>query len=124
MTPILFVLGLLRVAGPIVSAPEESRAVAVAAEVRRLDSRALWPGFDPSKVPLAIFDGEKTFLFRHPHPPPEFRPVADRPETAIAPGRHALVRANTSISLGGERGTELNEGLARLVDYGLVIFAS
>jgi hypothetical protein len=103
MTPILLSLGLLRIAGPVVSTPEESRAVAVAAEVQRLDSRALWPGFDPSKIPLAIFDGEKTFLFRHPHPPPEFRPVADLPETAIAPGRHPLVRANTSISLGGVR---------------------
>lgn len=103
MTPILFVLGLLRIDGPVVSTPEEPDAVAVAAEVRRLDSRALWPGFEPSKVPLAIFDGEKTFLFRHPHPPPEFRPVADLPETAIAPGHHPLVRANTSISLGGVR---------------------
>ena len=103
MTPMLLALGLLRIFGPVVSTPEEPRAVAVAAEVRKLDSRALWPGFDPSKVPLAIFDGERTFLFRHPNPPPEFRPSADLPETAIAPGRHPLVRANTSISLGGVR---------------------
>ncbi len=103
MTPILLFLGLLPVAGPAVTAPVDSRAVAVAAEVRRLDSAALWPGFDPSKVPLAIFDGEKTFLFRHPHPPPEFGPVEGLPETWVAPGQHPLVRANTSISLGGVR---------------------
>jgi hypothetical protein len=99
MTPILFSL-LLRFAGPVADAGE-SPAIAVAARVRALDSGSLWPGFDPSKVPLAIFDGESTYLFRHPHPPPEFRPVPNLPETAIAPGRHALVRANTSVSLGG-----------------------
>lgn len=103
MTPILLSVALSQVAGPVVSTPEEPGAIAVAAQVRKMASRALWPGFDPSRVPLAIFDGEKTYLFRHPNPPPEFRPVADRPETAIAPGRHALVRANTSISLGGVR---------------------
>ena len=99
--PILLSLGLLQIAGPAVSTPADSRAVAVAAEVRRLDPGALWPGFDPSKIPLAIFDGERTFLFRHPHPPPEFGPVAGLPDTRVAPGQHALVRANTSISLGG-----------------------
>jgi hypothetical protein len=103
MRPMLLAVGLLQTAGPIVSTPEQPRAVAVAAAVRRLDSRVLWPGFDPSKVPLAIFDGERTFLFRHPHPPPEFHAIPDVPETAIAPGRHPLVRANTSISLGGVR---------------------
>ena len=99
--PILLSLGLLQIAGPAESTPANSRAVAVAAEVRRLDPGALWPGFDPSKIPLAIFDGERTFLFRHPHPPTEFGPVLGLPDTRVAPGRHALVRANTSISLGG-----------------------
>jgi hypothetical protein len=45
MTPILFSLSLLRIAGPVVATPEESHAVAVAVEVQKLDSRALWPGF-------------------------------------------------------------------------------
>ncbi len=103
MTPILLCLGLLQIAGPAMASPEDSRAVAVAAEVRRFDSASLWPGFDPSKIPLAIFDGERTFLFRHPHPPAEFVPVAGLPETRVAPGQHALVRANTSTSLGGVR---------------------
>jgi hypothetical protein len=104
VTLVLFSL-VLGIAGPVTSNPDESRSVAVAvgARLRSLNSDSLWPGFEPSKVPLAIFDGENTYLFRHPHPPPEFRPAADLPETAIAQGRHPLVRANTSISLGGVR---------------------
>jgi len=36
--------------------------------------RSFWPGFDPLAVPLALYDGQATWLFRHPHPPPEFGP--------------------------------------------------
>jgi hypothetical protein len=99
---ILLPLALL-LAGPVAPAPEESRAVSVAAAVRKFDSRALWPGFDPSRIPLAIFDGEKTYLFRHPNPPAEFRRAPDLSETAIAPGHHPLVRANTSVTIGSVR---------------------
>lgn len=102
MTPFILSLALAQSAAPS-PPPQGSRAFGIDDEVRKIASRALWPGFDPAKVPLAVFDGEKTFLFRHPHPPTEFRPVADRPETAVAAGQHALVRANTSIALGGVR---------------------
>lgn len=96
------VLSILLIQTPA-SAPRPTAAFAVDEEFRRLAARPLWPGFDPARIPLAVFDGERTFLFRHPSPPPEFRPAADRADTSVLAGRHSLVTANSSISLGGAR---------------------
>jgi hypothetical protein len=76
-------------------------AFAVAARVATVRADSLWPGFDPAAMPLAIFDGRRTYLFRHPSPPAEFEPVSGRPDARSVAGRHALVRANTSVVLGG-----------------------
>lgn len=65
----------------------------------RLAAQPLWPGFDPSKTPLAIYDGERTWLFRHPDPPAEFTRVDDG--VWVFQGLHASVRANTSVDLNG-----------------------
>lgn len=102
MTPLVLALALAQ--SPVAPLlPPASLAFQIDDEVRKLASRPLWPGFDPAKVPLAIFDGEWTSLFRHPNPPPEFRVVPGRPETAIAAGQHPLVRANTSVAIGEAR---------------------
>ena len=61
----------------------------------------LWPGFDPLAVPLAVYDGERTVLFRHPSPPAGFRPVPDAPGAVVLDGRHEEVVANTSTEIGG-----------------------
>ena len=74
---------------------------AVAARIAEIGPGTLWPGFDPSSIPLAIFDGERTYLFRHPSPPPEFAPVAGKPNVRMVAGQSALVRANTSAPIGG-----------------------
>jgi len=58
----------------------------------------LWPGFDPLAVPLAVFDGDSTFLFRHPAPPTEF---SAREGFSVCAGRHPSVIANTSTPIGG-----------------------
>lgn len=79
----------------------EAAAAALAAEVGRIRAGSLWPDFDPAGVPLAFFDGERTYLFRHPSPPPEFRPLPDRPQARMFSGQHPLVRANTSAVIGG-----------------------
>lgn len=100
MTPLILALTLAQ--SPALP-PPRTRAFRIDEEVRRLASRSLWPGFDPAKVPLAVFDGERTFLFRHPSPPSEFGPVADRPQTAVVAGRHPLVRANSSVAIGDVR---------------------
>ena len=102
MTPLVLALALAQSSVPP-PLPPASLALQIEDEVRKLASRPLWPGFDPAKVPLAVFDGEWTSLFRHPNPPPEFRVVPGLPDAAIAAGRHSLVTANTSITLGGAR---------------------
>jgi hypothetical protein len=76
-------------------------AFAIAARVAAVRADSLWPGFDPGAIPLAIFDGRRTYLFRHPSPPPEFEPVSGRPDARSVAGRHRLVRANTAVVLGG-----------------------
>lgn len=102
MTPLILWLALAQSPAPP-PPPPGTRAFRIDDEVRKVASRPLWPGFDPAKVPLAVFDGVNTFLFRHPKPPPEFHPVPNRPEATVVAGQHALVRANTSISLGDVR---------------------
>ena len=63
----------------------------------------LWPGFQPTGTPLELFDGQTTWLVRHPAPPEGFEAVAGQPELARFAGQHESVRANTSIELAGER---------------------
>lgn len=73
------------------------------ADYDSLAARTGWPGFDGSRVPLAIWDGEMTWLLRHPDPPAEFRRHSGRPDVWIVEGRHASAVANTSTELGGFR---------------------
>ncbi len=84
-------------------AQDLERALAVEREVQRLGTaRVLWPGFDPTMVPLAIFTGEQTFLFRHPSPPEGFTPGGGIPAGVhVFAGRHPAVTANTSADIGG-----------------------
>jgi formylglycine-generating enzyme required for sulfatase activity len=83
-------------------APGE-RAAAIAAAVERIASGTpLWPGFTPLSIPLAVYDGEKTWLFRHPSPPEGFVPVEGmRPPALAMPGRQPDVTANSSATIGG-----------------------
>ena len=75
---------------------------AVVAEVDRIASRTtLWPGFDPRRVPVEIYDGQTTFLFRHPAPPAEFISLSSRQGVWAFPGRHETVTANAPAKLGG-----------------------
>ena len=78
----------------------------VFAFVRALDeaaTRGVWPGFSPAGVPVALYDGERTILLRHPNPPPEFSPMAGRPSVLIAKGRHPGVTGNSTREIGGVR---------------------
>jgi hypothetical protein len=62
----------------------------------------LWPGFDALAIPLAIFDGTRTYLFRHPTPPHGFAALAgSSTPVQIYEGRHAGVTANSSVDIGG-----------------------
>ena len=83
---------------PLHAAPPKPAAASILAEFDRLAVQPLWPNFAPGKTPLAIYDGERTILIRHPSPPPEFKKEGD---AWVFAGRHPSVKANTSIELGG-----------------------
>ncbi|HYG11753.1 MAG TPA: hypothetical protein VD835_17535 [Pyrinomonadaceae bacterium] len=92
---------------PAQPAPRAARAAAVdvysvVAEVDRIASRAtLWPDFDPRRIPVEIYDGRTTLLFRHPAPPEEFVSLSSRQGVWAFPGRHETVTANAPVKLGG-----------------------
>ena len=94
LVSLLVCLGLLGCAGD-----GERSAVALEHEVHRVtEGRQFWPGYDPLAVPLAIFDGTTTFLFRHPAPPEGF---VERAGLYAFEGRHSAVVANSSAQIGG-----------------------
>jgi len=82
---------------------EMDRALSVARAVERLATeRTFWPGFVPLTIPLAVFTGERTFLFRHPAPPDGFLPMPGaQPSAFVLEGRHPAVTSNSSAEIGG-----------------------
>ena len=104
MISLLFAAGLVpaavRAQAP---AAERDLALAVEGEVKRIAARgSLWPGYDPLAVPLAVYTGGATFLFRHPAPPDGFTPVGGSSREAMEwPGRHPAATSNSSAELGG-----------------------
>jgi hypothetical protein len=66
-------------------------------------AKDICPGFDAKAWPLAVFDGERTILLRHPNPPPEFQPAPERPGALVFPGRFPAVTGNSTRDIGGVR---------------------
>jgi hypothetical protein len=92
---------------------EKEFALSVEREVERLaGQRVLWPGFEPLTIPLAVYTGKGTYLFRHPSPPNGFSGVTGtRPATFAFQGRHPAVTSNSSAEIGGaETATLLADG--------------
>jgi len=84
--------------------PAQTAPHDVFAFVRTLDATAkfrLWPDFNPAEMPIALFDGEKTILLRHPSPPPEFSPLPDHPGVLFFKGRYPAVVSNRVVEMGG-----------------------
>ena len=73
---------------------------ALLAAIETCASKPLWPGFDPLAMPVAIFDGDRTWLIGHPAPPSEFS-SSGIPEVMSVEGQHPSVHSNTAASLGG-----------------------
>jgi hypothetical protein len=96
-----FALLSVLLAAPLPAQP--TQALAAAREVERIASaRTFWPGFDPLAIPLAIYDGKSTWLFRHPAPPPDFQPSSiSSIRSHVREGRHPTVTANSSSDIGG-----------------------
>jgi hypothetical protein len=61
----------------------------------------LWPGFAPLEIPLAVYDQRDSYLFRHPSPPAQYRPVPGAPEVYVMSGLDPAITANSSAQLGG-----------------------
>lgn len=77
--------------------------VAIVAAFDRMASLPLWPGFEPGRVPLAIFDGRDTFLIRHPTPPRAAVRVSTVPIIDRQSGRDPSLTANSRAVLSGEQ---------------------
>ena len=91
---------------PSTSADTAATAVGLERELERLatshaGAEALWPGYDPLAVPLAVYDGTRTTLFRHPSPPDGFAPDPERTGGSVFEGRYPSVTANSSADVGG-----------------------
>jgi len=63
--------------------------------------REMWPGYDPRDYPLAIYDGEDTYLFSHPSPPDGFSLAEASENVFVYPGQHETMRANTGLEVNG-----------------------
>jgi hypothetical protein len=91
---------------PVATGAQQAPERDVFAFVRALDdagARDVWPGFNPSEWPIALFDGQQTILLRHPSPPPEFAPMPGRPGVFVMNGRHPAVVWNSTKDIGGVR---------------------
>jgi hypothetical protein len=97
----LLLLALILLSALSFGAATSPDAIAIMAEFDRETATELWPGFDPRKVPIEIFDGKQTWLFRHPKPPDDFKELPQHPGTYIFEGRHPSMRANTNTDLSG-----------------------
>ncbi len=60
-----------------------------------------WRGFDATTFPVAIYDGERTLLLRHPSPPEEFAPLEGHDGVWSSPGKHPAMRWNSNADIGG-----------------------
>src|SRR5215217_5859325 len=76
-------------------------ALAVDSALHVMARASLWPGFSPLTTPVAIFDGTRTYLFRHPSPPAGYVPVSGQSGVVARDGRDPAITANTSAPLGG-----------------------
>jgi len=70
-------------------------------EVRRLEATSLWPGFEATAIPVALFDGLNTFLFNFPGQPKGFLLLESRPGAMFMKGRHPAVVGNRLIQIDG-----------------------
>jgi hypothetical protein len=75
----------------------------VIAAVDRANQLELWPGFDVTAYPVAIFDGQRTLLLRHPSPPEDFHPLEDHDGVFEYAGKHSAMRWNSNADIGGIR---------------------
>jgi hypothetical protein len=94
--------GLLLVATVAVAETVMPRVVEVFREFDHIAAQSPWPGFEPRRTAVEVFDGTDTYLWQHSQPPQEFKPfVGAQPGLFVFRGRHETVRANTGVIVNG-----------------------
>jgi len=92
--------GLLALAGAAEARDIVFAVQSLRAELDRIEASSSWPGFEPGAVPAAIFDGSKTYLFDHPQPPLDFKPLEGHDRVRVFEGRYGGVDNNDRIRIG------------------------
>jgi len=92
--------------------PTAAAAPSVLREADHMAATDLWPGFDGRTIPVALFDGERTWLLAHPAPSPAYQASAENPGLLVRQGRDPLVWANSSVMMGGVRTATVMPGTA------------
>jgi hypothetical protein len=98
---VLFLVALAGLLSPVVAAQETVDPFEVIAAFDRFAAMEIWPGYEAGRQPIAIFDGERTLLLRHPAPPEGFEPLAGREGVWVWAGRHPAMRWNSNAEIGG-----------------------
>jgi hypothetical protein len=70
-------------------------------EVERMAETDLWKGFAVQDIPVAIYDGDNTWLFQHTDPGDGFAAMTDEPNVYLYRGLHEAVRANSTAEING-----------------------
>jgi hypothetical protein len=96
-------LALGTVAAPGRGQAPQRDVFAVLRAIDEIGARQAWPGFALSDWPIAVFDGTRTLLLRHPSPPPEFTVLPGRRGVLAAPGRYPAVAGNSTVDIAGVR---------------------
>jgi len=68
---------------------------------RNLAQFDAWQGFNPLEIPLAIFDGEHSYLWRHPCPPETFEHLTAHPKVTVMRGRYTDLTAHSHMNIAG-----------------------
>lgn len=87
--------------GQSLARPVSGDVLDIVAQSRQRGTPSPWPGFQMGAIPVAIYDGESTFLCGHPTAVDGFRRLAGAPDIQVRAARHDALRANTAILLNG-----------------------
>lgn len=90
-----FLAGQVLAARDVIFAPQSLRT-----ELDRVEAASSWPGFNPDAVPAAVFDGAKTYLFDHPRPPRDFKPLEGDEGIRVFEGRYSGIDAGPKLRIG------------------------
>lgn len=92
-------LGILTLVALAAGTGPEPTPLALVERLAVLAEPDPWPGFDPRSVPVAVYDGERTWLLQHRGPVRGF--PAHPSGLLVMEGRHPQLVANTAIEIDG-----------------------